>query len=45
MIQAEACNPNLQKLKLNANNFISFISKLVNFNIKKNPSNLLQFAV
>ena len=47
MNQVEVCNlrKNLQHLKLNANNIISFISKQVNFNSVKNYSNTFKFAV
>ena len=48
MNQVEVCilRKNLQILKINANNIISFVSRAVkNIKIGKNHSNLLQFAV
>ena len=48
MNQVEVCilRKNLQILKTNANNIISFVSQAVkNIKIEKNYSNLLQFAV
>lgn len=46
MNQVEVCNlrKNLQKLIINANNIISFVSKALNFNNKKSYLNLLQLA-